>query len=927
MALESKKKKIKILLVLLFIILFVLYSYITYRANYLQILEIGEEYVPVFEQNNKYKTQIFCFSFIVLFLAFFINNLFIKKGLKVFFDDEKKEMPKLANKSIAFILATILSTFFTAKILDKYILFINKALFGVNDPIFGLDIGFYFFQKPFIYLVLYYIVAVLILMTIYIVAYYIIVFNIYLNSIDRELLMKSKAVKTIKLNVILIVIGIAGIFFLNTYDIVFSQFATLRDSLSTKIIGAGLSDITIKLWGYRLLTIIMIISAIFILKYIGTPKVKRFLTSVCIVPVYLVSMYIIMISFNVLFVNSNALDKEKTYIGYNIDYTKQAYNLNIEETEFENSESITKKDLIDNEDIINNIRLVDEDTTLRTLNSLQTNSGYYSYRTTKLQSYIIDGQDRLVYISPREINASTNSSTYNSKTYKYTHGFGSIISYASTVDQSGNIEYVQKGFDTKDNTINIVEPRIYFGMQTNNTIITNADNKSEFDYPVTATSSAEYQYKGKAGIKLNFIDRLILSIMNKDVNITFSKTTRNSRVILNRNIIKRAEKIIPNLLYDEEPYLVISDEGKQVWVLDAYTISNEFPYAQRLTIEAKGEKKEINYIRNSVKVLIDAYDGTIDFYIMDKTDPIAVAYQNVYSGVFKDGSTIPTSISSHFVYPEYLYNVQAEVLKMYHNVSEDVLYRGDDIWDYASFSSTSKTAINSEIMPYYTMIKENEINKVGLVLPYTVLGKQNITSYLIGTIDTNHNLSLKLYKYASGSNVLGPEQLDKEIEQDETIASQLRSVNVTGTKISKNIIIVPINNSLLYIEPIYQEQLNEKNSIPLLKKVVVASGNKVAIGDNIIESLENLVSQSAVNIKVENTDTLDDLVNAIIDANNNLKDSTKSQDFEMIGKDIMRLQSLIDQLKEKNDASKKDIQTEDNINENTNEIAIENRVN
>ena len=264
---------------------------------------------------------------------------------------------------------------------------------------------------------------------------------------------------------------------------------------------------------------------------------------------------------------------------------------------------------------------------------------------------------------------------------------------------------------------------------------------------------------------------------------------------------------------------------------------------------------------------------------------------------------------------------------MYHNVSEDVLYRGDDIWDYASFSSTSKTAINSEIMPYYTMIKENEINKVGLVLPYTVLGKQNITSYLIGTIDTNHDLSLKLYKYASGSNVLGPEQLDKEIEQDESIASQLRSVNVTGTKISKSIIIVPINNSLLYIEPIYQEQLNEKNSIPLLKKVVVASGNKVAIGDNIIEALENLVSQSAVNIKVENTDTLDDLVNAIIDANNNLKDSTKSQDFEMIGKDIMRLQSLIDQLKEKNDASKKDIQTEDNINENTNEIAIENRVN
>ena len=589
--------------------------------------------------------------------------------------------------------------------------------------------------------------------------------------------------------------------------------------------------------------------------------------------------------------------------------------LNIEEIEIDSIDNITKNDLEENDDIINNIRLNDKETILKNLNTLQTNSGYYSYRTTKLLNYEIQGKDTLVYVSPREIS-TTDTSTYNNKTYEYTHGFGTVISYANTVDSIGNIKYVQKDF-VSNNEIEVEEPRIYFGMETNSAIITNLNNKSEFDYPITSTKTAEYQYKGKAGIKLGFIDRLILSTTSKDIDITFSDVSENSKVLLNRNIIERAKKVIPELQYDEEPYLIISDEGKQIWVLDAYTMSNQYPYSQRTKVESNGYKKEINYIRNSVKVLIDSYNGTVDFYIMDKTDPIAVAYSNIYP-IFKDGESIPESISSHFVYPEYLYNVQAEILKIYHNVGQDVLYRGDDIWDYAAFSSNSKTTASMKLEPYYTMVKENGENKVGLIIPYTIDGRQNIVSYLIGT-DVNGKLNLKLYKYESGSNIIGPEQLDKEIEEDETIASEIRSVNVTGTKITKNLIVVPINNSLLYVEPIYQHQLNEKNSLPLMKKVIVASGNKVAIGDNLEEALNNLVSQSAVNIKVESTDTLEDLINTIINANKNLKESTESKDFEMIGKDITRLQSLIDELEEQNKEinDKKDEEVVDiNVDEN-----------
>ena len=919
---SKNMKKIKVISVIAFIILFLICAYVTYRTEYLQILEIGEEYLSVFEQRSEYKVKLFLFNFIFIFLSVFINNLLIKKGLKVFFNDEKKEMPKLPNKSIAFIISIIVSIIATSIMLERVVLYINQAWFGISDPIFGLDIGFYFFQKPFILMMLYYIVIMIGLLTIYTAAYYIIVFNVYLEGIDKELLIKSSFVKRLKTNALLIIVGIAGIVFLSTYDIVFSEFITLKDTLSTKIIGAGLDDITIKVWGYRILSIVMIISTIFILKYIGKGRIKKLLTSICIVPAYLVSMIVVLIVFNLIFVNSNRLDKEKQYIGYNIDYTKQAYNLNIEEIEIDNVESITKKDLENNTDIIDNIRLNDTETVLKNLNTLQTNSGYYSYRTAKLLNYDVQGKDTLVYISPREIS-TTDTSTYNNKTYEYTHGFGTVISYANTVDSTGNIKYVQKDF-VSNNEMEVEEPRIYFGMETNSAIITNLNNKSEFDYPITSTKTAEYQYKGKAGIEIGFLDRLILSITNKDIDITFSDVSENSKVLLNRNIIERAKKVIPELQYDEEPYLIISDEGKQIWVLDAYTMSNQFPYSQRTKVESDGYKKDINYIRNSVKVLIDSYNGTVDFYIMDKTDPIAVAYSKIYP-IFKDGESISESISSHFVYPEYLYNVQAEILKIYHNVGQDVLYRGDDIWDYAAFSSNSKTTASMKLEPYYTMVKENGGNEVGLIIPYTIDGRQNIVSYLIGT-DDNGKLNLKLYKYEAGSNIIGPEQLDKEIEEDETIASEIRSVNVTGTKITKSLIIVPVNNSLLYVEPIYQHQLNEKNALPLMKKVIVASGNKVAIGDNLDEALENLVSQSAVNIKVESTDTLEDLINTIINANKNLKESTASKDFEMIGKDITRLQSLIDELEKQNEEinDKKDEEVVDiNVDEKTLENVVQ----
>ena len=287
-----------------------------------------------------------------------------------------------------------------------------------------------------------------------------------------------------------------------------------------------------------------------------------------------------------------------------------------------------------------------------------------------------------------------------------------------------------------------------------------------------------------------------------------------------------------------------------------------------------------------------------------------MAYRNIYDTLFVDlDEEIPEDIANHFVYPKFLYDVQAEILKVYHNVKPDVLYRADDLWDIAKYNSVKSTKSTGTYMtPYYTMLKTTDGEQFGLVQLYTPDEKQNVISYLVGSVKDGNN-QLKLYKMSPDSNIVGPMQLDKQIEEDEAIASELEVLNTTGTRLTKQMLIVPINNTLLYVEPIYQTMLNE-SEVPVLKKVVVASGNKVAIGDTLTKALENLLSKYAVDIQVENTDDIEGLIKAIIKANKNLTESNKNNDWEMMGKDVKRLQDLITSLetvKEEEDKKKAEL--------------------
>ena len=913
---EQKKFKHKSRkpLVLIFLVVFAIVSYINLRGSYLKYMELGQNYVEAFVTYLKYRYILLGTNFIILYFIIYITNRGIKKGLKYFFEKEKRELPKLPNKSLALILSSIISVIMSSVLMEKVLLFTSNASFGISDPVFNFDISYYMFQKPMIQLFLYYFIGILVGLSIYMTIYYLLTFNKYFDGIDGKMIRESLLIKKITKNFIIIIIGVALLTILNTTDIVFDKMLTIKSkseatTSALEITGAKYTDILIQRWGYIIFAFVMIIAVVRAVRGFKNNDTVKVLKNLSIIPIYLVIFFIIIVVFDITFVKSNILDKEKDNIAFNIENTKKAFNINIEELNLDNAETITEQQITQNADIINNTKLINENMILQTLEDNQTGTGHYSYRNANIAKYKISGKDKLIFISTREF--ANTGRTYNNKTYEYTHGRGQIVVDATKTTESGTIDYIQKEISGKDDILGIKNQEIYFGLETNDIAATNTKNKQEYDYIDSNGEEQTSKYNGKAGLNLHFLDRLILGITQKDLKLAFSNEISNeSKILINRNIIKRAKVAMPYLIYDSNPYTVVREDGSIVWVIDAYTTSGRYPYSQYMTIEHDGIKEKVNYIRNSIKVLIDAYNGNMKFYITDETDPIAMAYRTVYPTIFEDiEKEIPEDISQHFIYPTYLFNIQANLLKTYHTVKPDVLYRSDDLWDFAKNNTTATTkSVGSTLKPYYTMIREGDNQEIGLIQIYTPYAKQNLLSYLVGTTDGSSN-KLKLYKYSEDSNVLGPMQLDKQIEQDETILSEIEKINVTGTRVNKDLIIVPLQNSLLYIEPIFQTKLNDVNKIPVLKKVVVASGNKLAIGNNLVEALENLLSTDALNIEVENTDDINGLIDAIIKANNNLNESTNNKDWELMGSDIEKLQKLITSLEE---MKKKEEEKEEN---------------
>lgn len=880
------KKNIKSVIIWIFVLFFTIVAFVDIRGSFLEYKELGEQYISIFKIKYIYKYSIEIINFIIIYFIMYFCGRGIKKGLKAFFDEEKKELPKLANKSIAFIISSIISIIVEIRFMPRILLMINQAAFIETDGVFNLDISTYVFTLPVIKMILIYAILICIGLIVYSAIYYILVFNKYFDGIDKDTLKNSKLVKNIikYVRCIAIIFGILTI--VRITDIVFDNF--IITGSGQEIIGAGVVNITIKIVGDIILAIMLVISIFYATANLEKGNNSKALKNVLIVPTYLVIMFCTMVGFDLIFVNSNEYDKEKSHIERNILYTQNAYGINCENDIVEYSGTITEEEIEKNSNIINNSVIVSQKQALQSLNDNQTEKGYYTYRTAGIAKY----EDKLIYIAPKEISNARR--TFNSKTFEYTHGYGTIMVLATSVTEDGEVEYMQESNNTQ---------QIYYGLETNNSAVINIDSNDEYDY--TDNKGIEYttSFKGNSGLNLNFIDRLILGMKKGDLSLAFSgKINNESKILINRNIINRAKLALSgaDIVYDENPYMILDKDGNLYWVLDGYTISDSYPYSAYSNITINGERKRINYIRNSLKVIINSYDGSMKFYVTDTTDPIIMTYRNIYPKLFEDiNEQIPEEIRKNLVYPEFLYNIQTSILKEYHNVKSEVLYRGDDSWDKINYNGT----LNS----YYTAVNKENEQKIGLIQIYSQKGKQSLTSYLVGTVKDGVN-KLHIYVLSSDESILGLNQLDNKIMQDERISEEIEKLNVTGAKVTKNMMIVPVDNTLLYIQEIYQTKMNESN-IPKLKKIIVASGNKVAIGDNLNQALENLASSYATSIDTYTTENIDDLIKSIIKANHNLDQSMNSKDLELIGSDVKKIQELISLLE------KEEKKQEDNKNE------------
>ena len=395
------KNRTRMIIVISFILIFAGISYIQLRGSFLEYKELGEKYIDIFYTNIKYRYGIMAISFIILYIVIYLTNRGIKKGLKPFFEKEGKQQPKLPNKSLALVISAIASIIIAAALMQKIMLFANSTSFGIQDSIFGLDISFYMFQKPVIEAIIFSITVLFIGLSLYTALYYIIVFNRFFDGIDGRMLKQSLFMKKIMRNILLVITGIAILTILNVQNMVFEKLITINEDI--EIIGAGITETTVKLWGYVIFAFIIIIFAYRALKYFKEEKTSKVLKNLAVIPSYLIVLFFVMVIFDMIFVGSNELDREKDYIADNINSTRNAYNINIEETNIENSGTVTEQEVGKNSNIINNIPIISKEAVLKTLGNSQTGTGYFSYKNANIAKYAINGNNKLVYIAPREI--------------------------------------------------------------------------------------------------------------------------------------------------------------------------------------------------------------------------------------------------------------------------------------------------------------------------------------------------------------------------------------------------------------------------------------------------------------------------------------------------------------------------------------------
>jgi uncharacterized membrane protein (UPF0182 family) len=573
-----------------------------------------------------------------------------------------------------------------------------------------------------------------------------------------------------------------------------------------------------------------------------------------LIPVYFILGTIFPSILQKFYVVPNELEKEKPYIEHNIKYTRLAYDVGkVKVIPFANKQNLTFKDIQKNRSTLENVRLWDWRPLKQTYKQLQELKRYYFFNDVDVDRYILNGRKIAVNLSARELAISElpeQSQTWENSHLRYTHGYGLVLSRVDKITTEGMPEMLVKDIPPKSEIkeISVSRPEIYYGEHYNEYVITNTEIKpGEFDYPFGDTNKYT-TYAGKGGTKLgSFFKRLLYAVGFKDINILISgNITNESRVLYWRNIKQMVRELTPFLEFDPDPYLVIS-EGKLYWILDAFTTTDQFPYSTPFTrkqfpnLDYKYEriaKKRINYIRNSVKVVIDAYNGKMDYYIADEDDPIIKTYIKIFPGIMKKMSSMPEDLKAHIRYPEMYFTIQNHMLLNYHMTNPNVFYNNEDSWDIPLQVYEKKEEL---IRSYYlvTSLPDENRDEFILIMPFTPYKKQNMIGFLTAKCDMPDYGELKLYTLPKDKLSYGPRQVESRIDQDPEISKLLTLWSQKGSGVIRgNMLVIPIEESLLYIEPLYLKA--EGSEMPELKRVIVSFSDKIVMERDLPTALERL---------------------------------------------------------------------------------------
>jgi uncharacterized membrane protein (UPF0182 family) len=766
------------------------------------------------------------------------------------------------------------------------VLVFQKAIeTGVKDPILNKDIGFYLFKLPFYGSLSAYAGTIIFITLLLVVIGYAVRGGLLVGG--GKVSMTKQVKRHVCILAGLFLLRLAFGFYLDRFDLLYSVHSV--------IVGAGYADVHARLFALNAVVFLTAIAGVaFAVSFIRESWKPALYPLGLVVLVYILGVVIYPGLLQNFKVAPNELELEKPFIEHHIAFTKFGYNLkNVDVRPFNVSYGLTAGDIQKNDATIKNIRLWDEAPLLTTFSQLQQIRTYYRFTNIDNDRYTIDGEYRQVMLSARELSYDDlPSKSWINEKLVFTHGNGITMSSVSRISKEGLPEFIIKDIPpVSSSNVKVTTPETYFGELTKDYVIANT-KIPEFNYP-TSEGNVYSSYKGTGGVLLDSLfKRVAFASAFHTAKIFLSSDIKDdSRILYNRNIAERVGKVAPFLMLDADPYIVVSDEGRLLWMIDAYTVSTRLPYSKRLT-------NQVNYMRNSVKATVDAFTGKVALYVSDPDDAIIKVYGAIFPGLLQPMAEMPADLKRHIRYPRGLFTIQAALYATYHMEDPKVFYNKEDLWAVPSRGDKS-------MEPYYLIMKlpEEKKEEYALLIPYTPAKRDNLAAWFAARCDQPNYGRLVIYTFPRDRLVFGPRQIDARIDQDSYISQQLTLWGQHGSKVIRgSLLIIPVETSLIYIQPLYLAA-EDQGGLPELQRVIAAYGNNVVMDENLERCLERLFGSKRAVATTETTApaiqkkaSINELAREAMKLFEKTKELQRQGDWAGYGETLRKLEQVLKQM-------------------------------